>query len=73
MDDRSEEQVERERILAILEHEPIRFIGGRYSDGFVDVTALHDLVIDSQADMRRPPVGQQSAFPAMVVKKGTGE
>ena len=66
MDGRSTEE---SRILAILETEDIRFVDGRYKDGFVDVTTLHDLVIDGLADMIRPPVGQQGAFPAMVTRR----
>ena len=66
MDRRSAEE---SRILAILETEDIRFVDGRYKDGFVDVTTLHDLVIEELADMIRPPVGQQGKFPAMVTRK----
>lgn len=66
MDGRSAEE---SRILAILETEDIRFVDGRYKDGFVDVTILHDLVIEGLADMIRPPVGQQGKFPAMVTRK----
>ena len=66
MDGRSTEE---SRILAILETEDIRFMDGRYKDGFVDVTILHDLVIEGLADMIRPPMGQQGKFPAMVTRK----
>ena len=66
MDGRSAEE---SRILAILKTEDIRFVDGRYKDGFVDVTILHDLVIEGLADMIRPPVGQQGKFPAMVTRK----
>ena len=66
MDGRSAEE---SRILAILETEDIRFVDGRYKDGFVDVTILHDLVIEGLADMIRPPMGQQGKFPAMVTRK----
>ena len=63
------ESDERARILAILETEDIRFVDGRYKDGFVDTHTLHDLVIEGLADMIRPPIGQQDAFPAMVTKR----
>ena len=66
MDGRSAEE---SRVLAILETEDIRFVDGRYKDGFVDVTILHDLVIEGLADMIRPPMGQQGKFPAMVTRK----
>ena len=32
--------------LSDPETEDIRFMDGRYKDGFVDVTILHDLVIE---------------------------
>ena len=38
-------------ILAILEKEPIRFIDGRYSNGFVDEEDLRHLIESGRAEI----------------------
>jgi hypothetical protein len=38
-------------IEKILEREPIRFIDGRYSDGFVDTALLVDVIESGKAEI----------------------
>jgi hypothetical protein len=43
-------QESKEYVLNILEHEPIRYCDGRYSDGFKDIGMLTEMISDGVAE-----------------------